>query len=293
MIPAHVSPRRFDCPPFSSICSDILFVTRREPILSAMCVDTGVVFFDAMPDGTMDSVLKSLHRLSSRYVVQFRRLLWDNAKVFGSSKTLRELKNSGHPDLVIEHTPPHGSTSNPVERAHRECWAILRSREFVRHLRKDDWRSCLEDVSATINRRPIAVYHENNRYEILTPAKLAFGSCFGVDGARVVHVRQYFYEQVFLIRRRRHTPQARRALLSVGALVLVKNVESTKLDLPFDVARIVSINKGSLTISTKGVVKKVPTTIVAPLDQFLNADIPAERRVATSGDRVVDISTSS
>jgi hypothetical protein len=147
------------------------------------------------------------------------------------------LRTNGHPDLEIVHTPVHGSTSNPIERIHRECWSVLRSRPFVKHLRRDNWKDCIEDVSATINRRPIGIYEVEGKFEVLTPAKLAFGACYGVDGARVIHIRRFFYEQIFLIRRRRHTPQARRASMAVGSLVLIKNFDSSKLDLPFDIAR--------------------------------------------------------
>jgi hypothetical protein len=158
-------------------------------------------------------------------------------------------------------------------------------------LRRDDWKDCIEDVSATINRRPIGIYEVEGKFEVLTPAKLAFGACYGVDGARVIHIRRFFYEQIFLIRRRRHTPQARRASMAVGSLVLIKNFDSSKLDLPFDIARVVSINQGSLTVSSKGVSRKVPTTAVAPLDQFFSPDSEPEPRVVSSGGHVVNSET--
>jgi hypothetical protein len=69
------------------------------------------------------------------------------------------------------------------------------------------------------------------------------------------------------------------SILTVGARVLIKNPSQSKLDLPFDIGRVVAINQGSLTVSVKGQSKVVPTTGVAPLEPF-SSD--------SSGDRVIN-----
>ena len=284
-VPASTFPRRFDLPPFSRSAMDILHITKRDIILSAMCVDTGVIALIKTVDLSMDSIVGSIQVLAARYCVSFKRILWDNFPTFASSKVISRLRLAGHPDLEIVHTPVAGSQQNPVERAHRECWQIIRARGFVKILKKNpESQNCLDLISSVINQRPLVRSSEET---VLTPAILAFGSCHGVDGSIIQSIRSYFYRECFLLRRRRHNPHQRREMLSVGCFVLIHKSNPLKEELPYKVGRLIEYYAGTAIVRSAGKNLRVPVTSLCPLDEFFNADASGD----SSGGRVVNNSS--
>ena len=287
--PAHTVPRDFTLPPFTRLSVDILHITKRDLVLTAMCIDTGLLCLIHATDLTIGSISAALKILACRYCVNLKYIHWDNAPTFVSAKMKNDLLLSGHPDIEFSFTPPGGSKQNPIERCHREVWSIIRSRGFVKKLRNvQEWKSRLEEIACVINQRPLCRTDDDR---ILTPCSLAFGSSYGLDGSRVQAVREYFYTQCFLIRRRRHNPHQRRAQLVTGAFVLVHKPNPTKDELPYQVGRLIENAAGVAIVRMGGKNVRVPVTSIAPLE---SVDSPEGRVVteSTESTREMSLSTS-
>jgi hypothetical protein len=199
------------------------------------------------------------------------------------------LRLSGHPDVELSFTPPGGSKQNPIERCHREVWSIVRSRGFVKKLKNvQEWRSRLEEIACIIYQRPLCRTDDGR---ILTPCSLAFGSSYGVEGSRVQAVREYFYTECFLIRRRRHNPRERRGHLVTGAFVLVHKPNPTKDELPYEVGRLIENAAGVAIVRMGGKNIRVPVRSIAPQESVDSS----EGRVvteSTGSTREMSLSTS-
>ena len=288
-----VFERRYDVPPYSRIAVDVTYCGRKTPVFSALCLDTSCVFFYAVKDGSLPSVLMALRVLAARYSVSFIDILADNAPVFGP-KLVSTLRGEGHPELAeIRHTPVRGSTANPVERLHEELWRMVKGRGLLKLLTASgELNQNLELAAAVINHRPLAMHVDaasQQRY-VITPARLAFGSAHGPCGERIAAFRRQFYQRYFLLFKRRHNPVARRMRLSVGSYVLVATTAS-KGDLGYKIAQVVAVEKGFLMVRSGATTTKVVTTAIAPLDQYFYGE-PGATAAPTSGsspgDRVVN-----
>ena len=285
--PAYTVPRDFTLPPLSRLSVDILHITKRDLVLTAMCIDTGVVCLIHATDLTIGSISAALKILACRYCVNFKYIHWDNAPTFVSTRMKENLRLSGHPDVELSFTPPGGSKQNPIERCHREVWSIIRSRGFVKKLKNvQEWRSRLEEIACIINQRPLCRTDDGR---ILTPCSLAFGSSYGVEGSRVQAVREYFYTECFLIRRRRHNPRERRAHLLTGAFVLVHKPNPTKDELPYKVGRLIENAAGVAIVRMSGKNIRVPVTSIAPLE---SVDSSEGRVVTESTESTMEMSLS-
>ena len=291
-VPAYTYPRSLLEPAFTRIAIDVTYAGRKRPVFSSMCLDTGVVFFHAIPDATRASILEGLSVLSDRYCVRFKLIRSDNAPALNESLN-SVLRRGGHPDVVFSKTPVAGSVSNPVERMHEELWRLVRARGFLKKaVVQDDFNRQLEKVCKIINNRPLGWHLDGSDEIVITPAKLAFGHAYGKDGEALAEFRRLFYENYFLIFRRRHNPVARRMRLSVGDFVLLRSQAGDKTELPFVIARILTIGRGMLTVRTGGKTLDVVTTAVAPLDRYFFADGDVEAPDDSPGGHV-EISASS
>jgi hypothetical protein len=290
--PGYVLPRKFDLPPFSRVAIDITYAGRKRPVFAAMCIDTGIVYFYGIPDSTTQSICLAIKVLTARYLVSLRLLHSDNAQTL-KDNLISKLRSTGHPDLIATKTPVDGSVANPVERQHRDLWQLVRTRGFMRSLPQagttDELNRALEEAAAVINHRPLAFHRDAGVTDIITPAKLAFGSCHGLDGGVNLRFRQLFYEQYFLIYRRRHNQAYRRMKLHVGAYTLVINKTGDKTQQPFNIGHLTEIGKGFLMVRfTTGEIKKIATNCVAPLDRYFYEDREQHPLEDSSGGHVVN-----
>ena len=290
--PGYVLPRKFDLPPLSRVAIDITYAGRKRPVFAAMCIDTGIVFFYGIPDSTTQSICLAIRVLTARYLVSLRLLHSDNAQTL-KDNLITKLRGSGHPDLTATKTPVDGSVANPVERQHRDLWQLVRTRGFMRSLppagTTDELNRALEEAASVINHRPLAFHRDAGVTDIITPAKLAFGSCHGLDGDVNLKFRRLFYEQYFLIYRRRHNQAYRRMKLHVGAYALVINKTIDKTQQPFHIGCLTEIGKGFLMVRfTTGESKKIATNCVAPLDRYFYEDREEDPLEDSSGGHVVN-----
>ncbi len=220
--PVQTIPRDINLPPFSRISIDFLHL-KSLTFLSALCLDTGVLFLSLVDRPSASGAIQAITRISRLYCVQIQRVLSDNAQAL--SKQFRRLAQEEWPGIKFYHTAPYAIHQNPVERSHREVWSVLRARKFTKAVQQDIenvTNEDLEEISWIVNRRPLGVKTDG---AVITPALLAWGASHGRTNERLKEVRKYFYEEIFLLFRRRHLPSRglRRASVSIGEIVLFQH----------------------------------------------------------------------
>jgi len=257
--------RDVSLPPFSRVSIDFLHI-RTTTVLSVLCRDTGVVFLTRVSRPSAAGAMEGLRRVNHIYCVSPRHVHSDNAQAL--SKQFRSIATSEWPGVEFTTTAPYASHQNPVERAHREVWSILRARRFAKAVLEDVenvTNEDLEEIAWIINRRPLGVYRDG---AMITPAGLAWGASHSGTGSKLAEVRRYFYENIFLLLRRRHLPsrRSRRATVSIGEIVLFQaGPEKGKHEFVHDVGRIIAIEGNSAIVKNSKNVFRVASNFIVPL----------------------------
>jgi hypothetical protein len=269
--------RHIDLPPFSRVAIDVVHFAGRRQALTALCLDTHCFFASLIEKETATCSAAALGRLSSRYCVRFRLIHSDNAQVFSHSFQ-SAIRAAGHFEVEFTTAPTYAPRQSPVERMHRELWSIFRSRKFSATLTKGGVEidnDMLDEVSAIINSRPLYTAATPRDGEmIITPSFLAFGVAHGTTGAALFAIRRYFYENYFLLLRRRHLPpRARRHAIFIGQMVLgLDGSHKSKHEYPFVVGRVAEINGGQVKITSGGQTRIFESSAVAPLPSEFQLD---------------------
>ena len=264
-------------PPFSRVSFDFVqFGTTN--VLSALCIDTSVLFLSVVPNASADGAIYALTRMARLYCVEIRRLLSDNAKAL--STKFESLARKEWNGVEFFKRAPYESSQNLVERSHKDMWSVLRSRKASKLLREEVWDitdQVLEEVCYIVNRRPLGVTETG---EVVTPAKLAWGSNWiGDGGNRLVKFREFFYENLFALHRRRHLPnrKMRRALVPVGDMVLYQYaVRGAKDEFEHEVGKVVAIDGNIVTVQSRKREYKVGSSSIIPLDKYFQVQVEAD-----------------
>lgn len=276
--PVQTVPRVITFPPFSRISIDFVHF-RATTVLSVLCTDTGVLFLSVVSAASAEGAIQGLRRLSHLYCVQIRRVMSDNARALSKSFQVEARKLWGDCQFVTR--AAYESSQNPVERAHRDMWSILRSRKSTKSLSEDIQditNEVLEEVMCIVNRRPLGTQGDT----VVTPARLAWGANqIGPGGERLENFRRFFYENLFALNRRRHLPnrRLRRAFVPVGDMVLFQHgTREAKDQFEHRVGRVIAIEGNIITVQSQGKEVKVGSASVIPLSRYFQV----ERETGTS-----------
>ena len=247
-------PRDVTLSPFSRIAIDFAHM-RSTTILSAMCVDTQVVFLSVVDSASAESVVNAIERLSNIYCVRAKKIYSDNAQAFAKKFVVLIRKLFGWVEFST--TAPYESSQDPVDRCPREVWSLIRARKAARFIGDEINNEVLESVDSIINQRPLGVYEDQKT--VVPPARLAW-SCNHVCGQRLTEFRECFYANLFSWFRRRHLPNRFHPIaLGVGSFVLypISASEETKDTFSHAFGRIVGIDGNVFSIESGGKLYKV------------------------------------
>lgn len=264
--PVQTIARDTSLPPFTRVSIDFLH-HKLETIFSALCTDTGAVFLTMVDRPSAAGAIQGMKRLSRIYCVQYARIHSDNAQAL--SNRFRALAKSEWPGAEFSNTAPYASHQNPVERAHRDVWSVLRARKFSKLLTEETGplnNEILEEVGYILNRRPLGVYRDGT---VITPAVLAWGASYGRDGESLQTLKKYFYEEIFHMFRRRHLPSRymRRNAVSVGQIVLAQlGPVSDKMEFSHTIGKIVAMTGNVVTVKNSSATFNVASNAVVPLN---------------------------
>jgi hypothetical protein len=275
-----VEPRDPSLPVFSRVAID--HVHTKPIALSVLCIDTGFLQIVECHDLSTESAIRALSIVSNRYCAQFIKVHADNFKSLISTKLTQGLKRLGHLNVEVTHSAVNCSEMNPVERAHKELWQVLRVRKFTSRINqvRDNSGAVLEAVCAILNSRPIG-YHmatSNSEVTIITPALLAMGATFHPYHPGLVEIRKYFYEYVFdQMRRRFGGKETRQQSIFVGQNVMVKTDTPDKYAFPAEIGKVVEITpRGKIFVRRSGKTAEVGASHLVPLSEIFQSSADPE-----------------